>query len=236
MSLKTYRKNKEKVWLVLGNKCSICGCRDNLQLDHIDPLTKKFDVTPKLGHKLGPLWEEIHKCQLLCEPCHKKKNKDDQEVIQMKRKEFMHVNSMFDPILQENMCDITIDLYKKDGKAYMKLVEYLSEKTGDSVEDTIIRLHDEFELFNMYHMFCEWDNLEWRSRPTKESEKEFKKMVTRKMKKVKKEQPKFYNYLESVRDKGNWLDEDSSTNEISFSKMVDRVIDNDRGLRPWDER
>ena len=61
-------------------------------------------------------------------------------------------------------------------------------------------------------------------------------MVTRKMKKVKKEQPKFYNYLESVRDKGNWLDEDSSTNEISFSKMVDRVIDNDRGLRPWDER
>ena len=109
MSLKIYRKNKETVWMTLGNKCARCGCKHNLQLDHIDPQTKKFDVTPKLGSKLGPLWEEIHKCQLLCESCHREKNKEDQEVIQMKRKDFMYVDQRFDPILQEYIRDVTID-------------------------------------------------------------------------------------------------------------------------------
>ena len=66
-------KNKEKVWLVLGNKCSICGCRDNLQLDHIDPLTKKFDVKSRLSCKWVNLIEEVDKCQFLCPYHHKEK-------------------------------------------------------------------------------------------------------------------------------------------------------------------
>ena len=225
MSESTYIRNKETVWRTLGNKCARCGCDTKLQLDHKDPLTKEFEVTPRLGGKLGPLWEEIHKCQLLCEPCHREKNKEDQESIQKKRKEFIHVSSRFDPILQETMCDISVDLYKRDGKAYMKFVEHLSKKTGDSVQDIIIRLHEECDTYNQYYMFCEWDNLEWKNRPTKEHEKKFKSAVKRKMKDIKKEQPKFYKWLESLRERGQWLGEDDLSNQIPFSREVDQMIE-----------
>ena len=98
---KIYRRNKKTVWDFFGNECARCGCTHNLQLDHIDPKTKKFDVSQKLGGRLGPLWEEIRKCQLLCEPCHKQKTKEDQKIISIlmgdevaPRREFITSNAL----------------------------------------------------------------------------------------------------------------------------------------------
>ena len=68
----------------LGNKCVKCGATENLQFDHIDPKTKRFNVSPQDS------WEktlpELYKCQLLCPPCHLKKTMTDDYDIIMEKK------------------------------------------------------------------------------------------------------------------------------------------------------
>lgn len=226
MSLKTYRKNKETVWMTLGNKCARCGCKHNLQLDHIDPQTKKFDVTPKLGNKLGPLWEEIHKCQLLCPHCHREKTKGDQKVIQLKRQEFMHVDHRFDPILQENMIDITIDQNKRDGKAYIKYVNHIAEKKGLGFWDVVLKHENQFEKYYKFVYLKEWDRTEiilYEGGVSMKEIKEFKNNLEKIIEKMKKETPQLYEFYE-----GMYLNKDEDF-KTSFTKMIDKIIDKDLG-------
>ena len=224
MSLKIYRKNKETVWMTLGNKCARCGCKHNLQLDHIDPRTKKFDVTPKLGSKLGPLWEEIHKCQLLCESCHREKNKEDQEVIQMKRKDFIHVDHRFDPILQENMCDITIDESKKDGRAYIKYVDYIAKKKGVNFWDVVIEHNDESSKYNRFIIFKKWDTIDF-SKYDKSVEqiKKEKDYLEKYIVEMKQEHPDLYDRFEEM-----YLKDENGINQFdgeSLTKIVDKIVE-----------
>ena len=232
MSLKIYRKNKETVWMTLGNKCVRCGCKHNLQLDHIDPQTKKFDVTPKLGSKLGPLWEEIHKCQLLCESCHREKNKEDQEVIQMKRKDFIHVDHRFDPILQENMCHITIDESKKDGRAYIKYVDYIAKKKGVDFWDVVTEHNNEYEAYSMFVMLKKWDTIDFSKydifdkdksvEQIKKEKNDLKNYLEKYIVEIKQEDPDLYKGFEIMylKDKNKI----NQSNGESFSKIGDRVV------------
>lgn len=63
------RKYKETVG------CCICGYNENglaLDFDHIDPTTKKFNVSSRmlnLSQKL--IDEEIAKCRVMCANCHR---------------------------------------------------------------------------------------------------------------------------------------------------------------------
>jgi len=224
MSLKIYRKNKETVWMTLGNKCARCGCKHNLQLDHIDPQTKKFDVTPKLGSKLGPLWEEIHKCQLLCESCHREKNKEDQEVIQMKRKDFIYVDQRFDPILQEYIRDVTIDESKKDGRAYIKLVDYIAKKKGVDFWDVVTEHNNEYEAYSMFVMLKKWDTIDF-SKYDKSVEKLSidKNYLEKFIAEIKQEDPDLYNRCEEM-----YLKDENGINQSngeSLTKIVDRIVE-----------
>ena len=71
--LARYHSRRNEALKKLGGKCSRCGSKDDLQIDHIDRRTKTLD--------LGKLWNvskvrfdaEIEKCQLLCAECHSKK-------------------------------------------------------------------------------------------------------------------------------------------------------------------
>jgi 5-methylcytosine-specific restriction endonuclease McrA len=77
------RKNKEwhrqYFYEYLGGECASCGTKENLEFDHIDPNTKCYGVstilpeTPPGYPYTERVWEEVDKCQLLCEACHKKK-------------------------------------------------------------------------------------------------------------------------------------------------------------------
>lgn len=75
---KEYLRKYQRAWLAgrratfFSDKyCVNCGSTDRLELDHIDPALK-------LDHKIWA-WravrqaEEIAKCQVLCNACHKKK-------------------------------------------------------------------------------------------------------------------------------------------------------------------
>ena len=239
MTSNRYKKNKKQVWFYLGNKCARCGSTHNLQLDHIDPTTKKFEVSQKLGGKLGLLWEEINKCQLLCQPCHKEKTKEDQKIIQIKRKDFMYRNERFDPILQQDMVDITIDGTKKDGAAYIKYIEFVAERKGISVEDVI---KEEDEFFTKYLNFKCWKD--WIVNPkawdenekllskeyTKEEIKEWKENLNRKYLKIKEEQPHLYEKFESfyIDKAGEYKDDDEEEKKIPYPKVVDFLIDLER--------
>ena len=50
----------------LGGKCVYCGTVDGLEFDHIDPKTKKFEIS-SIWRRSKLLREtELAKCQLLC--------------------------------------------------------------------------------------------------------------------------------------------------------------------------
>lgn len=65
------RQNRLDATKSMGGKCVRCGSTDQLQFDHIDCKTK-------VDHRIWT-WSpalrqaELDKCQLLCEPCHRKK-------------------------------------------------------------------------------------------------------------------------------------------------------------------
>lgn len=67
-------KAKEK----LGNKCAQCGSDSQLEFDHIDRSNKLIEISKAISNKNSVIvYEELEKCQLLCNPCHKEKNKVD---------------------------------------------------------------------------------------------------------------------------------------------------------------
>ena len=72
-----YKEWKNEVIEYLGGKCINCDSIDRLEIDHIDPKTKSFDISSNwtvTDKKL--LQEEIDKCQILCHECHKNKTSE----------------------------------------------------------------------------------------------------------------------------------------------------------------
>ena len=73
-----YQERRTKIIQLLGGKCSKCGSKENLEIDHIDPKSKSFGVSEWCWCKS---WEsllpEIKKCQLLCEKHHSYKTVED---------------------------------------------------------------------------------------------------------------------------------------------------------------
>lgn len=78
--LRRYHARRAEAVARLGGKCRNCGTTEHLEIDHIDPATKSFD--------LGTLWSvakarydaELEKCQLLCHGCHAAKSASEQSV------------------------------------------------------------------------------------------------------------------------------------------------------------
>lgn len=70
-----YREKRDKALEILGNKCNTCGSTDNLEIDHIDWRLKTIDLGKQWCSDL--YFEELKKCQLLCNSCHIAKTKID---------------------------------------------------------------------------------------------------------------------------------------------------------------
>lgn len=62
---------RAKLLELRNNECEKCGSIEELQFDHIDPATKKFNLSGcYLDKKWETILEELDKCQLLCVECH----------------------------------------------------------------------------------------------------------------------------------------------------------------------
>lgn len=70
------RKIRRDEWIASkGGVCAFCGSSNELQVDHIDPSTKKYNPY-ELWHRGEEFRNaELSKCQVLCYPCHKEKTK-----------------------------------------------------------------------------------------------------------------------------------------------------------------
>jgi hypothetical protein len=54
----------------LGGICIKCGSVNDLEIDHINPKDKDFNISHHADRKVEFLEAEIDKCQLLCHNCH----------------------------------------------------------------------------------------------------------------------------------------------------------------------
>lgn len=76
---KTYKKNRRLKRMAVfiaefGGKCAQCPSTTDLEFDHIDPKSKKFEIVEVAGWMSeARIREELQKCQLLCSSCHSKK-------------------------------------------------------------------------------------------------------------------------------------------------------------------
>lgn len=58
------------------NGCEDCETHEGwLEHHHVDPSTKKFNISGMWGHSLDALEEELEKCVVLCSLCHKARHK-----------------------------------------------------------------------------------------------------------------------------------------------------------------
>ncbi len=71
-----YHKRMTEIKNRLGGKCVLCDSTENLEIHHLDPLTKKYNISKKvLSIKYDDLDDELNKCVLLCHKCHIKESK-----------------------------------------------------------------------------------------------------------------------------------------------------------------
>lgn len=69
-----YHRRKQEWLQRLGGKCVKCGSEQDLEIDHIDPATKSFNLTASGTHSEVKITAELAKCQALCKPCHTEKS------------------------------------------------------------------------------------------------------------------------------------------------------------------
>ncbi len=65
-----YREAKQ----YLGDRCNRCDVLDRCEVlvfHHIDKSTKLFNIAGGLTRSENIFWDEVDKCELLCEKCHK---------------------------------------------------------------------------------------------------------------------------------------------------------------------
>jgi hypothetical protein len=58
---------------VAGGRCAICGydrCTQNLHFHHVDPASKRIELSSHRGVGFAVFPEELEKCVLLCANCH----------------------------------------------------------------------------------------------------------------------------------------------------------------------
>lgn len=70
-----YARAKRAKWIEDNGPCKKCGSSKDLEIDHIDPKSKSFEIHFALS--LKTLEPELVKCQVLCHDCHRKKSNEE---------------------------------------------------------------------------------------------------------------------------------------------------------------
>lgn len=92
--------------------CAICNNQYisyNMQIDHIDPLTKLYDVCNLKNYKEETLQIELMKCQILCALCHRKKSiteQQDDKYSAPREKATKRIELFYDPFTNTKECGL----------------------------------------------------------------------------------------------------------------------------------
>lgn len=71
---------RQYVYSLIGDKCNVCGSRENLEFDHIHPHYKQEKLSLSLNRSKEFVTQEALKCQVLCRDCHKERTKTQREL------------------------------------------------------------------------------------------------------------------------------------------------------------
>lgn len=74
--LERYHAQRNSKIIELGGKCIKCGSTEDLQFDHIDPKSKRLNLS-KIWAYTYTFHMEAKKCQLLCRTCHLVKSAEE---------------------------------------------------------------------------------------------------------------------------------------------------------------
>jgi 5-methylcytosine-specific restriction endonuclease McrA len=75
--LRWKHQRRDDAIVLLGGKCIDCGSTENLEFDHVDPALKRFNPTDIWSRNVVTRIDELAKCVLRCNSCHKKKTLSD---------------------------------------------------------------------------------------------------------------------------------------------------------------
>lgn len=78
-----YRERRALALRMLGGCCAVCGEREDLQIDHVDPTLKRLEFCQP--HRAGWL-EELENAQLLCYGCHLEKTRGDRAAKRLRNR------------------------------------------------------------------------------------------------------------------------------------------------------
>ncbi len=70
---KWMKKRRDK-WVAENGPCAKCSSSENLEIDHIDPSTKRCPVATLWSRREEVRNVELTKCQVLCKQCHNEKS------------------------------------------------------------------------------------------------------------------------------------------------------------------
>jgi hypothetical protein len=132
------QRNIDIIHQFKNKPCAICKNQYehyNMQIDHIDPNTKLYDVCQLKSRKVEILQAELDKCQILCALCHRRKSIEEQQDDKYsaprpeppKRQELF-----YDPITNTKECGICHEildgeLFRPDKKTKTGLNTYCKE-------------------------------------------------------------------------------------------------------------
>ncbi len=75
--LRRYHQRRKEALRYLGGQCVVCGTKEDLEIDHIDPDRKSFGLGKLWSVAIDKFRQELEKCQLLCSACHEEKSANE---------------------------------------------------------------------------------------------------------------------------------------------------------------
>jgi hypothetical protein len=72
-------KQRRDSWLSENGPCKVCGTWDDLEVDHIDPETKRWTPALIWGRKEADRQQELAKCQVLCNQHYQEKSDNEKK-------------------------------------------------------------------------------------------------------------------------------------------------------------
>lgn len=78
--LDRYHERRAEAVRRLGGRCAVCGVTEDLEIDHIDPALKSFNISSLWSVSKKRFEAELEKCQALCKVHHIEKTRREQSV------------------------------------------------------------------------------------------------------------------------------------------------------------
>ena len=149
-------KNKLELVNIFGGKCEICNNNNFIVLcfHHIDPNSKKFEISDKIRLSYNDLYEEAKKCQLLCQNCHRelhyKNNKDERRNDKLIYLEYAGAKCVR---CEYNKCPAALTFHHRDPNTKEFWIGDLNERIG-SIVDLSNKIKNEIDKCDLLCSNC----------------------------------------------------------------------------------